>query len=61
MFHSMYVALRSQESTLSIQLDLRHGGHLQFLDSLNETLDIKRYAPHNTKWGNKYIYRERER
>eukprot|EP00929_Paragymnodinium_shiwhaense_P093182 TRINITY_DN5330_c0_g2_i1.p1 TRINITY_DN5330_c0_g2~~TRINITY_DN5330_c0_g2_i1.p1 ORF type:complete len:6836 (+),score=1501.21 TRINITY_DN5330_c0_g2_i1:1561-20508(+) len=41
---------------LSVQIDLRHGGHLEFVHTLNESLDIKLFSPTRTNWGKRDFF-----
>lgn len=40
----------------SVQLDLRHGGHVEFIETLHESLDIRRFSPYRTEWGTRKFF-----
>jgi len=44
------------EMEFSVQLDLRHGGHVESLFSLNECLEIKRWSPKITEAGTRNVF-----
>jgi len=48
--------LALEEMEFSVQLDLRHGGHVESLFSLNECLDIKRWSPSYTQGGTRNVF-----
>jgi len=53
-FEMKMLALKPME--FSVQLDLRHGGHVEFLHTLNESLDIVRQSPSRTEWGTRKFF-----
>jgi len=40
-----------QDLNFSVWIDLRHGGHKDYMDGMNETLDIKVYSPSRSIFG----------
>eukprot|EP00931_Biecheleriopsis_adriatica_P048568 TRINITY_DN28075_c0_g1_i1.p1 TRINITY_DN28075_c0_g1~~TRINITY_DN28075_c0_g1_i1.p1 ORF type:complete len:4655 (+),score=704.17 TRINITY_DN28075_c0_g1_i1:659-13966(+) len=48
--------LALEKFNMSVQLDLLHGGHLENLRTLHQTLNIRKYSPSRTDWGTRNVF-----
>lgn len=54
--HTQLKIIALEQFSMSVQLDLLHGGHVQNLDTFNEVLDIHRYSPSRADWGKRFFF-----